>query len=130
MVQPTVAGLTDSARCSRSPPPSAAGGAWTETTLYSFTGAADGDYPFYGVVIGHGVLYGTTGYAPPDGNIYSLTPPATPGGAWTEVSLHNFTNGSDGGNPSGVVIDSAGVLYGTTYSGGSSGDGTVFSVTP
>jgi len=111
-------------------PPSASGGAWTETTLYSFTGGTDGSSPSFGVVIGPGgVLYGTTGY-PLSGSVFSLTPPTSPGGSWTEVSLHNFTNGADGGSPSGLTIDSAGVLYGTTKTGGSLGNGTVFSLQP
>jgi len=114
-------------------PPSTQGGAWTETTLYNFTGGYDGNAPQAGVVIGPGgVLYGTTGDAPPNdsGNVFSLTPPAIPGGAWTEISLYNFTNGPDGGNPSGLVIDSNGVLYGVCITGGSAGKGTVFSLQP
>jgi hypothetical protein len=34
-------------------PPKSAGGAWTETTIYSFTGVSDGNYPTP-VVIGKG----------------------------------------------------------------------------
>jgi hypothetical protein len=43
-------------------PPSAAGGAWTETVIYNFTGTnGDGAYPGAGAAIGKGgVLYGTT----------------------------------------------------------------------
>jgi uncharacterized repeat protein (TIGR03803 family) len=114
-------------------PPSSAGGAWTETTLYNFAGGTDGNAPFTGVVIGPGgVLYGTTSHAAQvgKGNVYSLTPPASPGGSWTEVSLHNFTNGSDGGNPSGLVIHSTGLLYGATLYGGSAGYGTIYSLQP
>jgi uncharacterized repeat protein (TIGR03803 family) len=39
--------------------------------------------------------------------------------------LYSFTCGSDGTNPSGVIRDSAGNLYGTTGSGGT-GAGVVF----
>jgi uncharacterized repeat protein (TIGR03803 family) len=39
--------------------------------------------------------------------------------------LHTFTGGSDGGNPSAGVTIKAGVLYGTTYAGGS-GYGAVY----
>jgi uncharacterized repeat protein (TIGR03803 family) len=61
--------------------------------------------------------------------VYSLAPPASPGGAWTETILHNFT-GADGANPyADVVIGSGGVLYGTTYIGGTANLGTVFSLT-
>src|ERR1039458_2252942 len=43
--------------------PSSAGGAWTETVLYSFGGGSDGAGPLGGLVIGEeGALYGTTLY--------------------------------------------------------------------
>jgi uncharacterized repeat protein (TIGR03803 family) len=46
--------------------------------------------------------------------------------AQTYSLLYSFTGGADGGNPyNGLVRDTAGNLYGTTYSGGS-GDGVVF----
>ncbi len=70
--------------------------------------------------------------------VYSLTPPVTGGGKWTETILHNFQGGVDGALPSGVAVGSDGVLYGTTNYGGSgacssgglTGCGTVFSLTP
>ncbi len=44
--------------------------------------------------------------------------------------LHSFS-GSDGSTPNGnLVLDSAGNLYGTTAEGGSSGDGTIFKLSP
>ena len=113
-------------------PPAKAGGAWTEATLYSFT-ASDG-CPVGDLTMGSGgVLYGVTGSCTgptsTGGELFSLTPPATAGGAWTKATLHNFTGGSDGGAPNGfLVIGSDGTLYGTTQSGGSGGDGTVFSL--
>jgi uncharacterized repeat protein (TIGR03803 family) len=59
-----------------------------------------------------------------------LTPPAAPGGAWTETVLYNFTGGSDGLGPEGLTIGAKGVIYGATNQGGSSGGGTVFELTP
>lgn len=58
---------------------------------------------------------------------------AAPARAQTFTVIHNFTGGSDGGNPNaGLTVDRAGNFYGTTYSGGT-GDcdpvtscGTVF----
>jgi uncharacterized repeat protein (TIGR03803 family) len=45
--------------------------------------------------------------------------------------IYNFTGGVDGAAPdTGLVIDAAGNLYGTTSSGGPSGGGTVFKLTP
>jgi uncharacterized repeat protein (TIGR03803 family) len=44
--------------------------------------------------------------------------------------VHNFTGGSDGGNPvDGFVMGPTGNLYGTAVSGGDSGNGVVFRIT-
>src|ERR1035438_4256841 len=119
-------------------PPSVSGGAWTESLLYSFMGGNDGSQPFAGVVVGNdGVLYGATasGGAANAGTVFSLTPPTSASGAWTESVLHAFTGGSPGiGVLSDVAIGNGGVLYGTTEGGGTgscpAGCGTVFSLTP
>ena len=58
--------------------------------------------------------------------------------AQVESVLHNFcannctaANAGDGADPiAGLVFDTAGNLYGTTYNGGEYGLGTVFKVTP
>jgi uncharacterized repeat protein (TIGR03803 family) len=44
----------------------------------------------------------------------------------TFTTLHSFTNGSDGAGPQAGLVLSGDTLYGTTVSGGSSGNGTVF----
>jgi uncharacterized repeat protein (TIGR03803 family) len=118
-------------------PPATPGGAWTETVLHSFAGSPnDGGNPLAGVVISGGVLYGTTTgggiSACPFGGcgiVFSLKPPSSPGGSWTETVLHSFEY-SDGSNPWGNLVIGSGVLYGTTYLGGTAGNGTVFSLTP
>jgi uncharacterized repeat protein (TIGR03803 family) len=108
----------------------------TLRTLYNFTGGSDGGSPLAGIVVGHGgVLFGTTqvGGTSNIGTVFSLTPPASPGGVWTETVLHNFGGApGDGATPfdAPVVIGSGGVLYGTTENGGTSNNGTVFSLTP
>jgi uncharacterized repeat protein (TIGR03803 family) len=109
-----------------------AGGGWTETILHSFNGE-DGNDPYAGVIFdAFGNLYGTTGGggAYTFGTVFELSPKA--GGGWSEKVLHNFGNtGKDGNDPSGgVLLDAAGNLYGTTYSGGAYGLGTVFELTP
>jgi uncharacterized repeat protein (TIGR03803 family) len=71
-----------------------------------------------------GVLYGATlhgGSAACDqgcGVVYSLSPAASPGGAWTDTVLYSFTGGAaDGSNPFGLVMDENGVLYGIASGG-------------
>ena len=119
-------------------PPAAPGESWTETVLYSFTGSnGDGSQPYTNVILGSGgELYGTSvpcqlaGCSAGDGNVYELSPPISPGGAWTETILHTFT-GPDGSYPqSGVILGPDGSLYGTTYDGGSSGYGAVYQLAP
>src|SRR5208283_5342872 len=57
--------------------------------------------------------------------------PSHPAQAQTETVLYNFTGHNDGGTPqSRLTPDGAGNLYGTTYSGGTSGVGTVFELSP
>jgi len=111
----------------QNPPPSL-------TTIYNFAGAGDGEHPEAPLVIGEGgVLYGTTwgGGAHGFGTVFSLNPPVSPGGAWTENVLYSFQLGVDAINPnSRLVIGTGGVLYGTTSNGGTLGYGTVFSLTP
>lgn len=48
-----------------------------------------------------------------------------------ETVLYKFTGGDDGANPSAALIrDPAGNVYGTTVSGGASGMGVVFMLSP
>ena len=113
-------------------PPGTTGGAWTEQTLYTFTGGADGANPIGSLVIGAGgILYGTTvgGGTAGYGTVFSLVPGA--GGTYTESVLHSFSSGADGANPAANLILGAGgsALFGTTYNGGTSDCGTVFELT-
>ncbi len=112
-------------------PPASPGEAWAEHDIYSFGGGTGGAYPQAGVTTdSSGVLYGTTSESP--GTVYSLTPPASPGAAWTYKVLYTFgTNAFDGSAPvSGVTMGSQGVLYGTLTNGGLHGGGMVYSLTP
>jgi uncharacterized repeat protein (TIGR03803 family) len=113
--------------------PPTSGGNWTIHQLYAFTGGADGANPRGSVVFSaHGVLYGTTeqGGAFGYGAVFSLTPAG--GGKWTPAVVYSFTGVSgDGANPeAGMIFSPKGVLYGTTEAGGTTGNGTVFSLTP
>jgi uncharacterized repeat protein (TIGR03803 family) len=111
-----------------------ADGKWTEKVLYRFcsiSDCTDGENPYAGLIFDAGNLYGTTvvGGAAGDGVVFKLTPSAN--GKWTEKVLHTFGEGKDGVNPvGGLIFDSTGNLYGTTENGGSTGNGTVFEITP
>jgi uncharacterized repeat protein (TIGR03803 family) len=48
----------------------------------------------------------------------------------TEKMLHVFSFQGRGGEPNGLVADSAGNLYGTTYAGGAYNDGAVYKLAP
>ena len=96
-----------------------------ETLLHSFTGGADGGQPNAVMGDSAGNLYGTTsnGGTANAGVVYKLDPHCH------ETVLYTFTGGADGGTPiAGVIRDSAGNLYGTTYSGGAAGFGVVYEV--
>jgi uncharacterized repeat protein (TIGR03803 family) len=60
--------------------------------------------------------------------------PNADGTSWTEHTLHIFCSRpacADGALPAaGLIMGASGNLYGTTSSGGSSNNGTVFEVTP
>jgi len=95
-----------------------------ETITHSFSGGPDGEYPYTGVagspagyIVGVTGGDGTTNW----GNVFRID------SAGKYTSLYNFTGGPDGGQPMGALtMDGAGNLYGTTESGGTFLNGTVF----
>ena len=98
-----------------------------ETVLYNFTGGADGGFPHAGLVRdAGGNLYGTTtggGDTAGAGVVFKVTP------AGLETVLHTFTSAPDGDAPyAGLILDSAGNLYGTTSGGGAFDWGTIFKI--
>jgi len=112
-------------------------GRWTETVLYNFQGSSDGYFPRGDLVRDTaGNLYGATQYGGGYGTdcndlygycgtIFELTPPGhNTKGTWTERILYSFKGTGpsavgDGSEPNGgLILDSSGALYGTTYFGG------------
>jgi uncharacterized repeat protein (TIGR03803 family) len=102
--------------------------------LYKFcsqSGCADGENPQAGLAMdAAGNLYGTTALwgAFGKGVVFQLAPDGT------ETVLHDFCSSSgcaDGANPeAGLIVDSAGNLYGTTTAGGAGNSGVVFGLFP
>jgi len=110
-------------------------GGWTESVLHRFHGRSDGANPMSGVIFdAAGNLYGTT--SDKDASVvFKLQPNSD--GSWTENVLFSFagTSATNGHRPlSGLIFDTAGSLYGTTFGGGENTEcfncGTVFKVSP
>jgi uncharacterized repeat protein (TIGR03803 family) len=96
-----------------------------ETVLHSFSGP-DGHEPMTALLNVNGTLYGTTnsGGAHGFGTVFSMTL------SGDETVLYSFGgSGQDGLFPESGVIDVNGTLYGTTWWGGATNGGTVFSIT-
>lgn len=117
------------------------GDLWAARLIYRFDGGRHGGRPFAGVVLDAGNnLYGTTLTGGTSGcgsmgcgTVFELQ--LSSGGKWRETVLHSFRPGQagdkDGSGPEAApILDSAGNVYGTTVSGGSSHFGTVFEITP
>jgi len=105
--------------------------AQTFTSLVSFD-YTNGAYPFYGSLTpdSNGNLYGTTflGGNTALGTVFEVS------AAGELTTLYNFCSQNDcadGFTPyGGLVLGADGNLYGTTASGGTNFDGTVFQLTP
>jgi uncharacterized repeat protein (TIGR03803 family) len=103
-------------------------GSWNETVLYSFTGGSDGAYPMAGLTFCRGNLYGTTLEGGGGWGVVFELAALTKG--WKQSVIYSFSAQRDGEKPhGGLTCDAAGALYGTTYTGGIYGGGTVFKLT-
>ncbi len=118
-----------------------------ETVLYNFcsmNACLDGETPYTRVLEdAAGNLYGSTlngGLPDPTcglqgcGTLFELSPPGKQATTWSASTLYLFCSASnsnsnciDGYSPeAGLIEDSAGNLYTTTFWGGGNGEGTVF----
>jgi uncharacterized repeat protein (TIGR03803 family) len=93
--------------------------------LYEFTGGSDGADPEASLILSGNTLYGTASGGDSAGN-GTVFQDNTNGTGFS--TLHEFTGGSDGANPSCSLILSGNTLYGTASGGGRAGNGTVFAV--
>jgi hypothetical protein len=105
------------------------------TLPYSFPGGTDGAQPNSLIQAQDGAYYGTTAYGGSSqgngncvvgttdvgcGTIFRLTPGPSASGLYTLTTLYQFSGGTDGGEPTGIIQGPDGNLYGTTAFGGSS----------
>lgn len=100
--------------------------------LHSFAGGLDGSDPVGSLINVNGTLYGVTysggsttvcnGYG--CGTVFSVTPQGA------ETVVYAFQGGNDGLNPQAGLTNVNGAIYGTTASGGTYYNGTIFSASP
>ncbi len=99
----------------------------TFTSLLSFNNT-NGANPYAGLVQGvDGYFYGVTanGGSQTNGVLFKMS------ASGVITNFYSFTGGSDGAHPSGSLIQAGdGNFYGTTASGGTYGNGTLFRLTP
>jgi uncharacterized repeat protein (TIGR03803 family) len=98
-----------------------------ETTLYTFTGGADGGNPYGGLVRdAAGNLYGTTFY----GGTANMGVVFKVSKSGKQTVLYTFPGKPDAAYPgSDLLLDKAGNIYGASYYGGVSGFGAIFKLT-
>lgn len=103
--------------------------AQSEHVVHSFP-PPNADHPTTSILTidKQGHLYGVAESPDDNGMVFELTLVRN---RWTEKRIYTFAGGNDGTSPrGGMVLDSAGNLYGVTFGGGQQGCGTVFELTP
>jgi uncharacterized repeat protein (TIGR03803 family) len=108
-------------------------GTWKDTVLYSLTNVPQGASPTSLALDAAGNIYAATAGGGSSqycyggcGMVFRLSPQSN--GTYKYTPLHSF-NGGGGDNPSALILDTAGNLYGATYSGGN-GMGLIFELNP
>ena len=105
---------------------------WTENIAYNMSAGTTGIMPYGGVIFDSaGNLYGTAVEGGGgSGAVYELMPS---GSGFTGRSIYAFPPGQpdDGSSPyGGVILDTAGNLYGVAFYGGPNGAGVVYQLSP
>lgn len=99
------------------------------SVVHEFGSAGDGSRPYSGLLKAGGKLYGTTviGGLHNHGMVYEFDAATA-----TVIPLHHFNDSlGEGRSPRGELMQASnGRLYGVNSSGGTSGGGTVFELTP
>jgi uncharacterized repeat protein (TIGR03803 family) len=104
-----------------------------EAVLYSFTGGADGAFPYNALTPlkggkASGQFYGVAtqgGGSKSLGTIFMFDSKTN-----TLTPEYSFTGGADGGLPFSALTTANGLLFGNTSAGGADNDGTAFSFMP
>jgi uncharacterized repeat protein (TIGR03803 family) len=94
------------------------------TSLYSFKGGLDGQYPITSLLEFHGFLYGTTGYGGYTSTVFRLSKDGR------ETVLHDFTNSGQGYAAFSGLTNVRGEFFGSTDLGGSGNQGVIFAIAP
>ncbi|MGB8520669.1 MAG: choice-of-anchor tandem repeat GloVer-containing protein [Candidatus Tumulicola sp.] len=100
---------------------------WHQRVIHAFTGGSDGAIGSLGRLLYESpAFFGVTelGGKRGNGTVFRIQPS---GGQWKLTTLYSFKGTPDAGSPyGGLVADSSGNLYGTTYYGGANGFGAIF----
>jgi uncharacterized repeat protein (TIGR03803 family) len=109
-------------------PPSASSADWKESTIWTFVGGPYGCNPNGIIIDSTGALEGTSNEF--YGNAFKLIPPKPGRIYWNDQPLASF-DGTDGAYTyTSLSAGKNGVLYGTTYTGGTANDGVVYQLLP
>jgi uncharacterized repeat protein (TIGR03803 family) len=105
-------------------------GLWTQSVIHAFTGGEDGAVGSLGPLLldATGSLNGVTELGGTYGAGVAFRMSRS-GNTWSYTTMYAFQGLPDAGFPyGGLIADSHGRLYGTTYFGGAGGSGSVFEI--